>query len=218
MRSKWIAPVCIAFMLIVTALLYNQLPAQVPIHWNINGQANQYADKAVGALLMPAVAIGIWLLMSVLPRFDPRREAYTKFAGVYQTMINLFLIFFAALDVIMLGSAAGWDIPVAKVVVIGIGLLFAFLGNQMGRIQPNWFVGIRTPWTLSDPEVWKQTHRLGGRTFFAAGILSALIGLLVPVPASFILFIVIVMAGTFAPVIYSYVLWQRLHHTPAQNS
>src|SRR5258707_676145 len=161
MRSKWIAPVCIVFMLVITALLYNQLPAQVPVHWNLNGQIDQYADRAVGALMMPAIALVLWLLLVILPRLYPRREAYKLFAGVYQTIINLFLIFFAALDVIMLGTAMGWNIPVGQVIMVGVGLLIAFLGNQMARIQPNWFVGIRTPWTLSDPEVWKQTHRLG---------------------------------------------------------
>lgn len=217
MRSKWLAPVCIVFMLFFTVLLYNQLPAQVPIHWNIAGQVDRTADRAVGAFLSPGIALGLWLLLLTLPRIDPRRENYKLFASTYQTLINLILIFLAVLHVMTLGAALGWNIPVAQVVLVGVGLLIALLGNLLGRVQPNWFVGIRTPWTLSDPEVWKQTHRLGGRTFVAAGLLAALVGLLVPPPIGPALFIIIVMVGTLVPVLYSYIFWRRLH-TSAETS
>ena len=211
MRNKWIAPVCIVFMLVVTAILYNQLPAQVPIHWNIAGQVDGMADRAVGAFMMPVLALGIWLLLLAVPRIDPRREAYKAFASTYQTLINLITVFISALHVMTLGAALGWNIPVAQIVLVGVGLLIAFLGNLLGRVQPNWFVGIRTPWTLSDPEVWKQTHRLGARTFVAAGLLAALTGLLVPLPIGGVIFIISILVGTLVPVLYSYIFWRRLH-------
>jgi uncharacterized membrane protein len=211
MRSKWLAPVCIVVMLVVTAVLYNQLPAQLPVHWNINGQVDQTADRAIAAWLFPVMALAIWGLMRVLPLIDPHRESYKLFAGTYATLINLIVIFLTVLHVLILGTSVGWDIPVARLVIVGVGLLIAFLGNLMGRIQPNWFVGIRTPWTLSDSEVWKQTHRLGARTFFAAGLLGALFGLLLPLPWVAIPFFVVIFAGTLIPVVYSYVLWQRSH-------
>lgn len=218
MKSKWLAPVCIAIMLVVTVILYNQLPAQLPVHWNFNGQIDQTADRAFAAWFIPVLALAIWGLMRVLPLIDPRRESYKLFAGTYATLINLLVIFFTVLHIAILVFSTGVDFPVARVVIVGVGLLIAFLGNLMGRVQPNWFVGIRTPWTLSDPEVWKQTHRLGARLFFGAGLIGALLGLLLPLPLVTVPFLVVILGGALIPVVYSYVLWQRLHRTQANGS
>src|SRR5450432_2048462 len=131
MRSKWLAPLCILFMLVVTVLVYNQLPAVFPVHWGIDGQVNGTAERAVGAFLIPVISTAMWLLLLAVPSIDPRREAYKTFSGTYQTVINLLLVFMAVVQVMILGAALGLNIPVAQVIMVSVGLLIAFLGNLL---------------------------------------------------------------------------------------
>ncbi|HEU5014865.1 MAG TPA: SdpI family protein [Roseiflexaceae bacterium] len=208
MRSRWFAPLCIAAMIIFGAVIYNQLPAQVPMHWGINGQVDRTGSRLEGALLLPLLSIGVWLLMRVLPRIDPRRASYAEFQDTFNLFINIVILFLAALYVVMLGSTLGWNISVPQVVGVGVGLLLAVLGNEMGRVKPNWFVGIRTPWTLADPEVWRRTHRVGGRIFFVAGLVMAAVALLLPAYL-FAVILVCVLVVALAPTVYSYVVWRQ---------
>ena len=161
MRSKWMAPIGIVAMLIFGAVVYSRLPDQVPTHWNIYGQVDTMMDRLQAVLLLPALTAGLWLLMLGLPRIDPLRASYAAFAGTYQLFVNALVLFMLALYVVSLGAALGWNINVPQMIGIGVGLLFMLLGNEMGRLKPNWFAGIRTPWTLSDPEIWRRTHRFG---------------------------------------------------------
>lgn len=209
MRSKWMAPTGIVAMLIFGAVVYSRLPDQVPTHWNIYGQVDAMMDRTQAVLLLPALTAGLWLLMLGLPRIDPLRASYAAFAGTYQLFVNALVLFMAALYVVSLGAALGWNINVPQMIGIGVGLLFMLLGNEMGRLKPNWFAGIRTPWTLSDPEIWRRTHRFGGRVFFAAGLLIAVANLLLPATTSGFVILTGALGAAILSVGYSYLLWRQ---------
>jgi uncharacterized membrane protein len=209
MRSKWMAPIGIVAMLIFGAFVYSRLPDQVPTHWNIYGQVDALTDRLQAVLLLPALTAGLWLLLLGLPRIDPLRASYAAFAGTYQLFVNTLVLFMAAIYVVTLGSALGWNINVPQMIGIGVGLLFMVLGNEMGRLKPNWFAGIRTPWTLSDPEIWRRTHRFGGRVFFAAGLLIAVANLLLPATTSTFVILTGVLGASILSVGYSYLLWRQ---------
>jgi uncharacterized membrane protein len=209
MRSKWMAPIGIVAMLIFGAVVYSRLPDQVPTHWNIYGQVDAMMDRLQAVLLLPALTAGLWLLMLGLPRIDPLRASYAAFAGTYQLFVNALVLFMAALYVVSLGAALGWNINVPQMIGIGVGLLFMLLGNEMGRLKPNWFAGIRTPWTLSDPEIWRRTHRFGGRVFFAAGLLIAVANLLLPAATSGFVILTGALGAAILSVGYSYLLWRQ---------
>jgi uncharacterized membrane protein len=209
MNSKWLAPLGIAAMLIFGAAIYGRLPEQVPSHWNIYGQVNATTDRLQAVLLLPALTLGLWLLLLGLPRIDPLRASYAAFAGTYQVFVNVIVLFMAVVYVAVLGAALGWQISVPQIIGTAVGLLLLALGNQMGRVKPNWFVGIRTPWTLSDPEVWRQTHRFAGRLFFGAGLLIALASLLLPPTVSAFVTLAGALGAAILSVGYSYLLWRR---------
>jgi uncharacterized membrane protein len=209
MRSKWLAPACIVAQLIFGAAVYSRLPEQVPIHWNIDGQADGTAGRLAGVLLTPAISAGMWLLLLLLPRVDPRRAAYASFAGTYQLIINALMLFFTLVHAAVLGVALGWPLSVPQLLGAGTGLLFMVLGNEMGRLKPNWFAGIRTPWTLSDPENWRRTHRFGGKVFFVAGLLIAVTSLLLPPTASTFVIIAGALGAAVLSIGYSYVFWRQ---------
>lgn len=186
------------------------LPNPTPIHWNAAGEVDGYGSPLLAALLTPAIATAIVLLTPLLPRIDPRGERYVAFQDTYQRFMGAIVLFLTAVQLVTLGYALGLPVPVATTITVGAGLLLALIGNELARVQPNFFVGIRTPWTLADPEVWRRTHRVGGRAFVALGALIALAPLLLPAPAV----AAVVLTGALGLVAfvfaYSYWAWRQL--------
>jgi uncharacterized membrane protein len=187
--------------------IYRQLPATVPVHWNARGQANGFAPRAWGAFLMPVVMAGTYLLLTAIPRISPRGFGVERFARVYRIFQTAILTFLLLTSVLVSWAGTGAKVPIDRAVYVGIGLLFVVLGNFLGKVTKNFFVGIRTPWTLASDEVWLRTHRLGGKLFVLAGlglIVCGLLGVggpLAPLAAAG-------LAGG-VPAIYSYLLYRR---------
>jgi len=189
------------------ALLYRRLPDPVPVHWDAHGHVNGYMPKPWGALVMPLVTLGVSLLLLVLPRLSPRGFRVDRFQATFdliQTSIVGFL-FFATLLVLLAG--AGFGVSVARAVPLGVGVLLVVLGNVLGKVTKNFFVGIRTPWTLASDEVWLRTHRFGGRVFVLAGLAIAVAGL---AEGGATPILVAALAAVLLPTVYSYVIYRRL--------
>jgi uncharacterized membrane protein len=186
---------------------YPQLPAQVATHFNLHGQPNGWSSRLVAAVLAPALGIAIALVFTVLPHIDPRRANYAKFGPTYWTIANAVLVLLAVFHVVSLGKALGWDINMNRVTSLGVGGLLVLLGNLMTRIRPNWFMGIRTPWTLSSDTVWRKTHRFGGIAFVIAGLCIAATALLAS-PWALYGGMGVGGAAALATVVYSYVVWK----------
>ncbi len=184
-----------------------RLPAQVPTHWGLDGQPNGWSSPVAAALLLPAIALAVALVLVVAPRIDPRRASYELHGPAYALIGIAVLVLLALSQVAVIGSAIGWNVRMATVVPIGVGALFLVIGNVMPRLRPNWFVGIRTPWTLSSESVWRRTHRVGGYAFLAAGVLLIVVGAAAPGRLLAALIIAGVIAGV-VPVGYSYYLWR----------
>jgi uncharacterized membrane protein len=161
----------------------------------------------MGAVLVPAIMIGVWLMLIVLPRIDPRRANYGRFRGTYDVIVTAVIAFLALAHVAMLGVALGWGHTSDRLLVGGMGLMFAILGNVLPRARPNWFVGIRTPWTLSSDRVWERTHRVGGMMMMLAGLIT-IAASFAPVPLGLWVGLTCILAASFGAVIYSYVVWR----------
>lgn len=198
----------LAAMFGLAAWTWPSAPERVPVHWNLAGEVDRYGGKAEGLLILPGMALLIYVLLRFLPRFDPRRENYARFAGSYNAMRLGILALLFAVDGVMLLTLRGLAVDVGLVVGGLVGLLFVGLGLVLPRFQPNWFAGIRTPWTLSSDRVWHQTHALGGKLFVAMGLLVILAGLS---KATWIfgLAMASVALGSLGLVVYSYLLWRR---------
>lgn len=208
MKRKYIGPLLIGAMLVFTFAVYPFLPEQIPTHWNIRGEVDGWSPRWPGAFFTPALAVGVWLLMQLLPRLDPRRENYERFEETYWLVISVLIGFFALIQVLSLGSALGWPVDVPRMVIAGLGILLLALGNVLPRIRSNWWMGIRTPWTLENERVWRETHRLGGKTFVAAGVVVIMSAFL-PSHVAFWVVIPAVMMAAFIPLGYSYLIWRR---------
>ncbi|MFX4260570.1 SdpI family protein [Pelotomaculum propionicicum] len=193
------------------ALLYDLLPERVPSHWNIRGEIDAYSSRFWGAFGIPLLNAGIYFMMLVLPLIDPRRENYLKFAGAYRVFRAVFVVFMTGVYLLVLASAFGYSVPVDRAVMAGISVMFIILGNYMGQIRHNYFVGFKTPWTLANEQVWQKTHRLGGRLWVAAGLIGLVAALFGGTWGGILLGISIGVAAII-PMVYSYVEFKKLQN------
>ncbi len=216
LKNRWIGFGLIGAMLVFSAVIYSRLPARVPIHWNINGVADDYGTRELAALFVPGLSLGLWLLFQILPKLDPLtitspdRFSYAPFLDTFRRFLNFILLFMAGLHVTTLGIALGWPIQIGQVMMIGIGLLFAGLGNEFGRLKRNSFAGIRVPWTLANEDVWRISHRVGGRAFVIVGLVSVLCGLIVPPETGIIVLMILVLGWVVFTMVYSYAVSRRI--------
>ncbi|MEX0875116.1 MAG: SdpI family protein [Actinomycetota bacterium] len=210
MRKPWVGWIAIVGAFAFSLATYSRLSERVPIHWNIEFEPNGYASKLTAALGLPLLMLSMPVIVAILVKIDPRRTSHELHRDTLWAVINLVIVMLGALHVLVLGLALGWRIDSARAFSILIGGLFVGIGNLLPRIRPNWFFGIRTPWTLSSDDVWRQTHRLGAWASIAGGLLLAIAGFQ-PVEwfrsAAWIASIGLIAA---VPIVYSYVIWMRL--------
>lgn len=181
---------------VLVAVAWPHLPEQVPTHWGLNGQVDAYSSPVTLWLLCgisPLLSLG----MQFLPRLDPKRGNYEKFQSYYDFFGPLVpLLLLACVSITLSESLWPGRISVGRVIGALVGVLFLIIGNIMGKVKTNWFLGFRTPWALSDPDVWNKTQRLGGWTFFLSGLAALLLSLLAPEKIFFIIFFAILIVGT----------------------
>ncbi len=191
----------------VGAWLYPTLPEQIPTHWNARGEVDGWTPKPWGVFVMPLIAIGTLVLMKLIPVISPKGFRTDEFLGVVSLFQLVLVAFECALGVVILLFAAGHEIDVSLFIVVAIGVLFLILGNYLGKVRKNFFIGIRTPWTLASDEVWARTHRLAGWLFAAAGLLM-IVGGFTGLPFG-VTVGGAVLAGLI-PVVYSFLAYRRI--------
>jgi uncharacterized membrane protein len=162
----------------------------------------------VGAWLLPALILALYLLFLALPYLDPRRERYAEFAATYHQFKNLIVVFLFILFILVGLSGVGYPINIAVWIPLLVGALFAVIGLLLNKVKMNWFMGIRTPWTLSSETVWNKTHQASALVFGLAGLLIAAT-VLVAGTGKLILFIAALAIATIVLPVYSYLLYAR---------
>ncbi|HYK11901.1 MAG TPA: SdpI family protein [Gemmatimonadales bacterium] len=207
MRSRWFGFFVVALALVASWWAWDQLPPRIATHWNAAGHVNGYSSRTFGALFAPGLMTALTLLFQILPALDPRKANYEKFGDTYWVLANAVILFVGVVHVMVLAFGLGYPVSMTRVVPLGMGVLFIALGNVLGRVQPNWFVGIRTPWTLSSDTVWRKTHRTGGWTFFLAGCALVIEGV-TPLGNLWPLMAITILVAALVPVIQSYLLWK----------
>lgn len=210
LNNRWVMPIIVIIMLAISVILYPSLPDELPRQWSLSGEVNSTWPKLYAVLMLPFLAVGIWVLTYILPKIDPRREQYEKFGKSYLRLRQGIVVFMLGMHILTLTQ---YDNPqvMIKLILFGVSLFLAFIGNEMGRIRQTWFVGIRTPWTMSDERIWKQTHRIGARYFVAVGVLNMLSALIFPPIVAGVFFLVTLLAVAIGISAYSYVLWRKLN-------
>jgi uncharacterized membrane protein len=204
-RYAIIAGLIITFIL--TIAIYPTVPDSVVSHWNAAGEADGYMSKFWGLFLIPLIMTACVGLFAVLPRIDPYKKNYEKFRDWYEGFVLLFVLFLLAIQVQIILWSTGCQISPNLTFPLLIGALFIYIGFLLGHAEQNWFVGIRTPWTLSSETVWKKTHEIGGKLFKLAGVIS-FIGVLAGEYAFLFIIVPVLIVAVFT-VAYSYFEYQK---------
>lgn len=206
----WLLPV--AYLIFI----YPSLPASVPMHYGINGQVDRYGSKtefvAVQGVMM-MVGLFVYLLLKFLPLIDPKKQV--KFGEpTYQKIALGIILFLSALNIAIIFATVNHGFKIDKLLLPLIGLFFAFMGNMMHSIKPNYFAGVRTPWTLESEDNWRATHRMAGKLWLAGGILITILVLLLPAATGTIVFMCGIGVLAFIPIIYSYIYFRKHQLNP----
>jgi len=215
MKRNLVAAAAFAASSFASLLAWSRMPERVPVHVGLDGTVDRYGSRWEAVLIGPGAILVLWGILALVGRVDPRRVAATpeereESRAGREALESAALIFCALLH----GAMLVWGLGFLREPGRLFGAVFAaFLilgGNVLGRVRPNWFIGIRTPWTLSSDEVWRRTHRLGGRLMVAAGLLLVPASLLLPSRWAVVAAGALLVAALLAPVVWSYALWRRL--------
>jgi len=210
MRTLTTQLICLALVVLAACYavwLYPALPELVPTHWNAAGKIDGWGPRSTAAFTVPIMMVVFWVLMAVLPLVSPAKFKVESFRGIWNIVVVLLLTMFAFIHVIMLQAALHPRVDVGRLLIAGICLFLAALGLLMPQVKRNFWMGVRTPWTLASDEVWVATHKLAGWTMGLGGLLGALLALAgVPPMAAFSL----IIAAALVPVGYSLWLYKRL--------
>ncbi len=202
---------------ILFLVIRSRIPGNIPSHFDMRGRANAYMAPVPFLALMTGVSLFIYLLLLVLPRIDPKKANYALFSKAFQVIRLMILLVLSGVTSISLLMATGLKFDSSRILLLLILLLIVVLGNYISNVRPNWFVGIRTPWTLSSEQVWRKTHQLAGKLMVIAGITGFILCLWVPQAALIWVFLIMILGSTLGPAIYSYFLYQQ-QSQPEGNS
>lgn len=201
----------IVLALAIGLVLYNDLPDRIPSHWNSQGEVDSFSGKTFSVLFFPGLALAVYLLMTFLPKLDPLKKNYAKFTNSYYWFRTVMVTFFVLLYFYTIGAAMGVELNINNVILPTLAIVFVFIGLFLPRIKKNYFVGIRTPWTLHSEEVWNRTHRFSGRLFFIAGLV-ALSGLFFS-DYAFQIFIAAILSAAVISIAASYFIYRQVKET-----
>ena len=204
-----IVSIMIVLATLVGVALWPRLPDPMASHWDASDQVDGYMSKFWGVFLMPLMTAGLVLFFLAIPKIDPLRANIAAFRDVF----NLFIVFFTGFMVYIYLLTLIWNLGytgfnMSEAMLPALGVLFFFTGYLMRKAKRNFFIGIRTPWTLSSDRVWDETHRVGSVLFMIAGVL-AFLGSFVGGVTAFWFILVPVMASALVTLVYSYVVYQR---------
>ncbi|AXY06449.1 SdpI family protein [Bacillus tropicus] len=207
MKKHLVAIILILITGLAWAYAWPNLPDTMAVHWGMEG-VNGYASKFNAMLLLLGIMIFTYVLLTITPKIDPKKKNYDKFSKGYMIINYSVVVLLFLVNMLVIGVGLGYDIPMNSTPLILVGLLFIVIGNYLPQCKPNYFVGIKTPWTLSNEEVWRKTHRFSGKVFVVLGIIMIL-SVFVPVTWKSFIMVGIIIGAVGLTMGYSYVAYKK---------
>jgi len=206
-KAYWLAAAVILASFAIGLYLYPQMPASMASHWNAAGEVDGYMGRFWGLFMMPLMLGGLFLLFLAIPKIDPLKKNFEKFRNYYDWFVVIFVLFMFYIYLLTISWTLGYRFDMGLAIIPAIGFFFFYIGVLLEKAKRNWFVGIRTPWTLSSDRVWRNTHRIGSKMFKIAGVIAiagAFLG-----KYAFYTILVPVLAITIYLIVYSYFDYQK---------
>jgi uncharacterized membrane protein len=206
-KSELIMIAVILLSFAIGIYYYPQMPDKIASHWNAQGQVNGYMSKFWGLFLMPIISVGLLLLFILIPRIDPLKSNIQQFRKYFDGFVVLIMVFLFYLYLLTIFWNSGYTFRMITFLSPALAILFYYTGILIENAKRNWFIGIRTPWTLSSDKVWDKTHKIGGKLFKIVGIL-ALLAIFFQNFAIFIIVVPVIIVSIYI-VVYSYFEYQK---------
>ena len=208
-KKEWYVILVLAAPFIASIYLWNDMPDIVPTHFNAQGEADDYGPKWINAFLLPGISVLTYLFLLIIPAIDPKKriERTQKPITAIRVIISIFL---AGIYTIVMMKTFNVDAKIDQFVFVGVGLLIVVVGNYMNSIKPNYFIGLRTPWTLENPEVWKRTHRFSSKLWIIGGSFMIISTFIPSLRGSLYVISGLVAILAIIPFAYSYVIFNKL--------
>ena len=172
MKANDISLAILLLSFIVGAFAYAYLPDIIPTHWNAQGEVDGYMDKFWGLFMLPIISVGLFALFVYIPKFEPRKINLESFKDYYQGILLVTIGFLFYIYILTILAALGYSFNMVQMIAPAFATIFYYMGVVLEKTKSNFFVGIRTPWTISDETVWEKTHKVGGKLFKASGIIA----------------------------------------------
>ncbi|MHB1921764.1 MAG: SdpI family protein [Chitinophagaceae bacterium] len=200
----------LALPLVVFMVFRHQLPARIPSHFDFRGHADAYMRPIPFLLTMTGTSLFLYFLFLLLPRIDPKKSNYLLFQKTYYLIRVLVHLLLSSLSILSMAIALGILLNGTRLFFLILMFFFIILGNYLGHIRPNWFVGIRTPWTLSNETVWKKTHQLGSKLMFFSGLVGFMLCLFLAPALLPNVLLTIILFSVLVPVVYSFLVSRKM--------
>jgi len=197
---------------IYLAYIWNQLPEKVPMHWNIKGEIDRYGEKIELIIIPILLPLLVYIIFLVVPKIDPKNKL-NKMGNKLQSIKFLSTTFMSILALFIIYTAKNESFTNPNYIVLSIGILYIIFGNYFKTIKANYFIGIRTPWTMENETVWKKTHKLSGKLWFVGGIIVVITSLILEKETNFTIFLIITGIITIIPIVYSYLIFKNERKT-----
>ncbi len=208
LKSEWPSLAMILGIIIFSAIVYPGLSDKIASHWNFAGQVDGWSNKNFMICFFPGLIIFMYALMSIMPNIDPKKDSYTGFATTYNNFKNLLVGVLSLIYVITILVNLGYNINISKIISLIIGTMLIVIGFMLKNIKSNWFIGIRTPWTMSSTVVWEKTHQASVYFFGFLG-LSLIATPYLPNPWNIIIFTLGILQMIGGTIIYSYFIYKK---------
>lgn len=208
-KQEFINWILLIIPIIYIAINWEKFPAQVPIHFNFDGEPNNYASKIVGLILLPGINVFTYILLLITPYIDPRKSNYALFISKYTIIRTLLHLFLCEIILLVCYYSLGNKINISVIGTYSVIAMFLIVGNYLGNLRSNYFIGIRVPWTLESEEVWNLTHRFAGKLWVGLSIVALIAVYLLPPNKIILPTYIFVIAGL--PIIYSYLKFKSIN-------
>ncbi|MBZ0263290.1 SdpI family protein [bacterium] len=213
LKNEWWHWLLIGLSFILAIYFWVITEGQLPVHWNLHGEVDRYGGKFESLLLLPIIMLVFYFILRYIPFLDPNKSNYEKFEDSYAKIRYALTTFLFVIHLSILLNSKGIEVAMDKVVLVGMGIFFFVIGMSMKDVRPNWFIGVRNPWTMSSRKSWDVTHKYAKWLFVGIGI-----GMVLASYFRSSIFMIIGFGVIFAAVIVltvmSYVIWK---HDPDRN-
>ncbi|WP_018782041.1 SdpI family protein [Bacillus sp. 95MFCvi2.1] len=207
MKKHLFAIILILTTCLIWAISWPYLPDTIATHWS-GGTADGFSSKLTGMMSMVGIMIGCYVFLNVLQKIDPKKENYEKFSKALMMINNSLLVFLFIGNIDIITNGLGYKLFINRVPELLVGILFLIIGNYLPQCKPNFFVGMRNPWTLSNEEVWRKTHRFSGKVFVALGLMM-MVSIVVPAEWRSYMMLTMILIAVVLTNGYSYILYKK---------